>query len=154
MWAHYADKHCGVVLEFLPDAPRDSILLAARNVAYVKERPLLYRSAEEMVRHFYFIAEEESSQQIFNSIIFTKSLEWRYESKIRLAVPKLIANDKPFETMRFYPNELISVILGCRMAENQKNEIVSMARQVNPRVAILQARTAKREYSLEIVREH
>jgi len=42
MWAHYADKHEGAVIEFTPDKEKHSAFLASRKVIYSNERPVLY----------------------------------------------------------------------------------------------------------------
>jgi hypothetical protein len=149
MWAHYADKHTGIVLQFTPQ--ENSMFLAAKPVAYSRLRPLLYRTAEEMVRS-YAMPLADSVMRNIDKIIFTKSIEWAYERELRLAVPDIIPEGQDFGTLRFAHQELTSVFLGCRTPDNHKEDVVALARFVNPGVGIYQARTAKREYSLEFTR--
>ena len=60
MWAHYAQSHQGAVLEFAPDFNRNSVLCASRPVRYSNERPLLYRTPSDMLRHGLTMSAEES----------------------------------------------------------------------------------------------
>jgi hypothetical protein len=151
MWAHYAAKHTGVVLRFVPDAAKDSMFLVCRPVEYSKERPLLYRTAEDMVRRSYRMTGEESATYMLNRIVFTKSFEWAYERELRLAIPRLIQEGQSFELLKFGNNELGEVYFGCRIAPSDRDEIATLAKAVNPRVVLYQAKTDKREYALEFV---
>jgi Protein of unknown function (DUF2971) len=148
MWAHYAQKHTGAVLEFSPK--EDSMFQASRLVNYLPERPLLYRTPQDFIRRSNIMPEEEATSEMIHSVLFTKSPEWSYEREYRLAIPKLLEDHKtPFETLRFAPEELTTVYLGCRMATNQRTQVVVLAQRINSKVEILQAKTAKREYGLE-----
>jgi hypothetical protein len=151
MWAHYAAKHTGVVLRIVPDAAKDSMFLVCKQVTYSKERPLLYRTAQDMVRRAFRMTGEESGADMLNSIVFTKSIEWEYERELRLAIPTLIKEGQSFEILKFGNNELTEVYFGCRISPSDRDEIAALAKALNPDVTLYQARTDKREYALEFI---
>ena len=149
MWAHYAQSHQGAVFEFAPDFERGSVLCASKPVRYNKERPLVFRSPSDMLRHGITMSEDESTRQIIDNLIFTKSPEWCYEREFRLAIPNFIDIGATYNTVNFAPNELSAVYLGCRINQNDGDELISMARSINKEVKIYQARISAREYALE-----
>ena len=148
MWAHYAEKHKGAILEFSPDVANDSILLASRPVLYSDKRPLLYRSPEDMIFHGFAMTQEESMSKILDGLVYTKSVEWGYEREYRCYVPKLISKEKPFELLKFGSQELAAVYLGCKMAPKIKSRVIDLAKKINPAIKIYQADVARREYQL------
>jgi hypothetical protein len=152
MWAHYAAKHTGVVLRFVPDATKDSMLLVSKPVTYSKQRPLMYRTADDMIKRFFGKTEAASSAEMLDLFVFTKSMEWEYEKELRLAVPKLIKEGQSFEILKFGDNELTEVYFGCRISPADREEIATLAKVVNPNVSLYQARTDKREYALEFAK--
>lgn len=149
MWAHYAEKHHGAVIQFTPDISKDSGLLASRKVRYSKARPLLYRSPDDMVTHAFTMTQEESIKKIIDELVYTKSVEWEYEKEYRLHVPKLIPTDQEYKLLEFYPQELTAVYLGCRMSDDVRKKVISTSKVINPLVRIYQAKISPREYSLD-----
>jgi hypothetical protein len=149
MWAHYAQSHQGAVFEFAPDFERDSVLCASKPVRYNKERPLVFRHPSDMLRHGITMSPDESTRQIIDDLIFTKSPEWSYEREFRLAIPKFIDIGATCNTLNFAPSELSAVYLGCRINQNDRDELISMTRSINEEAQIYQARISAREYALE-----
>jgi hypothetical protein len=84
MWAHYAQSHEGAVLRFAPDLKKDSVLCASEPVRYANDRPLLYRTAADLLRHGITMSSEESAKKLLHNLIFTKSPDWEYEEEFRL----------------------------------------------------------------------
>jgi len=148
MWAHYADKHRGAVLEFTPNREKDSALLASKKITYSDKRPLLYESAKDMVFHSLAMSEEESVRAIMDKLIFTKSCDWKYEQEYRLFVPFCIERSKSFTTLRYQSKELSSIFLGCRMNKQNRAKIINLAKAINPCVTIYEALAMPREFSL------
>lgn len=149
MWSHYADHHRGVVFEFIPDELRDSALLISKSVKYTRERPLIYRTPEDLIRNAIMMPLLESVKQMRESLIYTKSVEWQYEEEYRLVIPRFIPAGETNEMLCFYPEELTAVYFGCRIDERQKKELTTLAKGLNPMTQFYQASMARREYALE-----
>ena len=148
MWAHYAQSHEGIVLKFLPDASKDSFFLASRPVEYVRQRPLLYRSAAEFIQHAVYMPLLESTRRIVERLTYSKSEEWRYENEYRLVIPDLVPKEEKFTTLEFWNHELSAIFLGCRMSEQNRVDIVALGKRLNQKVKIYQSIVSKREFAL------
>lgn len=148
MWAHYADGHKGAVIEFTPNVEQDSVFLASRPVQYSKIRPLLYRSAKDMIEHSFTMTIDQSVAKIVDGLIFTKSEEWRYEQEYRLSIPDMVPEGENFSTLRFDFTELSSIFFGCRMPTDQKQELAHFARCINPNTLLFECVLSRREYEI------
>jgi hypothetical protein len=148
MWAHYADKHSGAVIEFTPSQEKDSVFLASKKVKYSNERPVLYATAQEFVPHGVTMSEKESGQAILDKLTYTKSIDWKYEQEYRLYVPFCIKPGQDFATLEYDPEELTSVFLGCRMSQQNTEMAMALAKAVNPLVAIYKACPTPRDFGL------
>jgi len=148
MWAHYAEKHKGAVIELMPDLENDSVLLASKPVLYSNKRPLLYRNPEDMVLHGFTMTAQESIARVLDGLVYTKSLEWAYEKEYRCYIPKLIPENKDFHLINFYPWELVSVYMGCKMESDIKSKVINLVKEINSTAKIYQAETVNREYNL------
>ena len=148
MWAHYADKHQGAVIEFTPNKEKDSAFLASRKVIYSNERPVLYATAQEMIFSGVGMSTKESGKSILDKLIYTKGRDWEYEQEYRLFVPFCIKPDHAFATQQYHPEELTSVYLGCRMSQQNQEKAIALALTANPLVAIQKASPTPREFGL------
>lgn len=129
MWAHYAEKHCGVCLGFdVTDRPG-----VITQVEYVPDRLRNLLDQDKPLLGF----NETNVQQILS----TKYQEWSYEREYRV-----FAELKDQENGLYYPEfsddiVLREVILGCRCKLDPK----AVAQQVKPsegRVRVIKARPA------------
>ena len=121
MWAHYAQQHQGLVIQFDETHAffnnRDAAGWSQVNkIAYSDERPL----RASMV--------DLSIQEVF----FTKGRDWEYEQEWRLL--RLLSDcHKNFSTpagtvhLFYVPADCITgVILGCRMIKEDRDELLSL----------------------------
>ena|ERR1039458_9415475 len=148
MWAHYADKHYGAVIEFTPSQEKHSAFLASKKVKYSNERSVLYATAQEFVLHVVTMSENESAKAILDKLIYTKSSDWKYEQEYRLYVPFCIKPSRDFATLEYHPEELTSVFFGCRMSQQNTEMAMALAKAVNPLVAIYKACPTPRDFGL------
>lgn len=133
MWAHYADAHRGICLEFdTTVAPGTNPLAAALKVDYQAEFPVM--------RFFY-----DSDEQRVNAAALTKSGHWRYEKEWRVVV----ANSAK-QRMQPPPQVLTGVTLGSRMSSNDEAEVRDWIRRLGHPVELRKARPAKDRYAVEI----
>jgi len=116
MWAHYADSHRGVVVEFdrLEDAfsgDETELLGEVKQVLYSEDVPQL---------DFF----TRSTELLF----LTKSREWEYEKEFRILLPVSECypdgnQDDPIYLYELRRDRISSVIFGLRMPDNEKQEI-------------------------------
>jgi hypothetical protein len=149
MWAHYADKHFGAVLGFLPDLEKDSFLRLIRPVKYCTERPYLVDQPHEQIAAGLGPTPLDAGKQLNERVLYTKSMEWSYEQELRLTFPEEIKEGQSATFNTFYANELVEVYLGYRMSEDSKTELIQLSKALNPDVKIFAARLARRKYALE-----
>jgi hypothetical protein len=64
-------------------------------------------------------------------------LKWEYEGEYRLAIP-LGADEEPWETLKFHPEEITELYLGLAMDEADRADILAKAKALNPGIAVFQ----------------
>ncbi len=150
LWAHYAEKHQGAVLEFSPNAEKDSMLILAEDVEYTNNRPYLYESHKDFLIKSMFRKTEDILAEYTKKITKTKSLEWAYEEEIRLYMPILvnIFEGKKSHYLTYHDDELVSVFLGCKMSTEIKEAIAGLALKRNPEVKIYEMIPDPHQYKL------
>jgi hypothetical protein len=131
MWAHYADKHQGLCLEF-DGSCNCKFFGVAQPVEYEDYTPILLH---------------EDKEHQMNRAILTKSKHWSYEKEYRIFRP-----DKAGQSMD-YPVELLTgIIFGCRTPPAVRASVKQWVREGNCRVAFFEARPKAAEFGLDIVR--
>lgn len=136
MWAHYADNHKGIVVEFkneIPHNPEHSEeYLTTFHVKYQKQKPKI---------DFYNIDVAHD--------LLTKGIDWDYEDEIRCLDMHRKAGIHP------YKKELLkSIILGIKFDENKFKEIESLIKKVNEQhnldIKIYKAKILKDQFKIYI----
>lgn len=135
MWSLYAERHKGVVLRIEPNLAKDSKFQLFKPVRYRATRPPLYADTLEFIAGALFGDHEKRREEAIETIIYTKTLEWEYESEYRLAIP-MRQNEKPWDTLRYHPEEITELYLGVAMEQADIDDIVGMARAANPNMVI------------------
>lgn len=139
MWSNYADAHKGAALRIEPNIAKDSKFQLFRPVEYREARPPFYDDTMDYVAGSLFGDQEARRIAAIEKIVYSKTLEWRHEAEYRLAIP-LLPNEPRWNTLKYFPEEVTELYLGCAMTREDKNEIVSMARRLNPKIEILSSR--------------
>jgi hypothetical protein len=130
MWAHYADSHKGICLEF--DYQQDVLVFS-------ELIPMQYKT--NYLQYNIFGDREE----ICKKLVSHKSIDWKYEDEYR--VFKFETN----ENVIFYkPQALKSVIFGCKASENTIRE-VKKSLSHNPHLVLKKCETDNNSYKLNIV---
>ena len=124
MWAHYADEHRGVVLQFESNDQRDSVTLLATPVIYQAEPPTL-PMVDRWVRAF--LDEEEIDwDDYFREYYYVKSEDWSYEQEYR--VISLSEDDSQLhDDSPFLREDLRGIILGSALDHNDEADVRSLA---------------------------
>ncbi len=139
MWSHYADCHKGFCIEYdLNQWQKDDI---RRRLLY----PVIYQN--ELFDFTDYLIQSIGYKKFNNlyAIIScaTKSDQWKYEKEWRM-----IFNVGPgFNEDDYRMNCQKRVILGCRMDEDYKKEVISIC-QAN-KLEICQAKVSLKKYELE-----
>jgi hypothetical protein len=125
MWAHYADKHMGFVIEYASEHPwfkrqrvPDDEFFRLRQVRYQRERAAL-------------VATQASGEDMF----LTKSIDWEYEKEWRVLVPidacEIRGQDArhgiPVHAVQVAREAIKRVILGSRMKPEVRRGVVERA---------------------------
>ncbi|MFZ0457794.1 MAG: DUF2971 domain-containing protein [Rhodoplanes sp.] len=141
MWAHYAQKHQGICLEF---SVANELFCTAFPVQYALTYP-----------HFFMTDHAGPEQQI--APLLSKSSAWNYEDEFRL-----ISDEKgdPKDTIvttagkKDIPSKsLTAVILGCLAPDSTKQSIIQMIAESRHRPALKRAVRMRNQYKLMIADE-
>lgn len=146
MWAHYSDSHKGAVIKIKCIPNLDNALCAASPVIYQKELPWI-RAIDDMAKQFFKIGRMPDSVKW----AYTKSTHWSYEKEWR-CIGASRNLEKLYDYNLFYPEEVEAIFLGCKMGENEKDEI--RLNLLNPKYAhikVFQAITNNREFKLDFI---
>lgn len=106
MWAHYADSHKGIVLEFQKDING----LISRNIV-----PVIYHSKHPVINVGDY--KQEEMLAIAYQLICAKGKDWKYEKELRAI--STTANT----LQKFNKDELVGVIFGLSTLDSDKREI-------------------------------
>lgn len=138
MWSAYAEAHKGIALRIEPNVTKDSKFQLFRPVEYRKARPPLYDDPLDLIAGGLFGDQESRLVAIMERIVYSKTLSWQYEREYRLAIP-LRKGEPPWNTLPFHPKEITELYLGYAMTPEDREEIASTAKALNPEIAIFQA---------------
>lgn len=129
MWSHYAGHHTGFCLHFQTDDP-----------FFSNAQPVSYSSTLPCVNILLSNLDEVTTKGLL-----TKARRWRYEKEWRI-----IDLNNSAGVRQFPPTVLHGVILGCRISENDKRQIVEWCKERSPRPILYYAREKEMEYGLDI----
>lgn len=136
MWAHYADSHRGICLEF---NVRNEVICCALEVQYFPEFPMTRQYSDDLAENLL--------------PLIAKSEMWKYENEYRL-VAQDTANATGHETLlatngflKLPAGALQSVIVGC---QGSYVVVQNLVRKCNPGFPVLHARKVDNRYALEI----
>lgn len=128
MWYHYADKYKGVVLEYSPSELSDSVFFRANPVTYPEIKPAFYGASGWA--EFLTMKSDIAAHKLLDEAIFTKSPDWSYESEWRiLTFAKGGKIEELFSDYRFFTQELTGIYLGPLLADQDKLDILEMAKK-------------------------
>lgn len=149
MWSHYSDGHRGGFLVFQPD---NKGRWGERNkVLYSREIPKIWDTAK-MDRAI--IGQESISllpnSEIVRKAILTKSLDWKYENEERFIRKNELGVDQ--ELAPFKPNELKSVVFGCKFNLENARELSLHYGKVYPHTSFYFCKKKINHFGLEFVR--
>ncbi|WP_421526507.1 DUF2971 domain-containing protein [Pseudomonas yamanorum] len=110
MWGNYAENHTGCVIGFRHIVERSTPLLAATQVSYSAERPIVGSGLDFLL----YGNTSELRKRTLHAIFYTKDKSWEYEREWRVIAWRRNEAGKQVGDYLFYPDELESVTLGAR----------------------------------------
>ena len=132
MWSHYSNSHKGFCVGF------DKFILF--EVVYGMMGPVIYSDQFPAVGLF------DNNSHGLTRILLTKSTDWEYEDEYRIT--KIDAAKKIFKL----PNEAIKeIILGYKMQDNYKDEIIKLAKDRFPHADIYQSQMNLEQFKLDMI---
>ncbi len=137
MWGHYSNAHKGFCVGF------DTKALANYLIKEVNEGVALYPI--EYVEKIPVQDKNDNDENLAKKMFFTKNIDWKYEKEWRLIATRLTG-----KTIRLPKNVFKDVILGFKMEETYKSEIISFCKNELPHVKIFQSEMRKDEYNMKI----
>ncbi len=138
MWSSYAENHKGIMLRIEPNVAKDSIFQQFRPVEYREKRPPLYDDTLDFIAGSLFGDQEARRRAILEKIVYAKTLHWQHEAEYRLAIP-LRQGEPPWNVLKYHPEEITELYLGLAMTKEDKEDMVSKAKALNPEISIFQA---------------
>jgi hypothetical protein len=134
MWSHYASECKGFALGFD----------VSHNWFQYKGDVLHYRLTK--------VTYDEKRPPEMQDAYFRKGLDWQYEQEWRMVCP-LLDCDRVERTVfvKQFPSEcVVAVMLGCRMRENKRVELMTLARAL-PNAKLFRTYPNVHDYRMEVV---
>jgi hypothetical protein len=112
MWSHYGDSHRGVCIGY--SFPRETSQFLA-DVEYRDGYPPNHMPC------FSGMTCGTDWRNFINTMLLTKSKEWAYEREVRVLLP-----GKAGGFLDLHPSSLSMVVMGMRMPESDRNELLEL----------------------------
>jgi hypothetical protein len=148
MWAHYAQNHTGLVMEFSYIEKLDSVWGAAKPVRYRKEMPCLVNE-DNLVR---LLSGEGSiaTEELFEEAVFVKAIDWQYEKEWRLVGGWNRVTTE--EYIPFAAEEMTGIYLGCRIADLDQKAIKDLAAKKYTHAPVYAGSKSKARFAVEFAK--
>ncbi len=131
MWSHYADSHRGICIGFY-SGPKDQFFRIFQAVQYQEDYPTTRVYDDVMQR--------------MEAMLLTKSNHWGYEREYR------IIDHEHGPGKKHFPSELLAcVILGSKIKEPDRSDVIKWAKAHSAQPRILQAKKAERQFALDLI---
>ena len=148
MWSHYALQHTGVVIRLENIPEMNSPYSMAQEVSYPSAMPR--RMDEQGLANLLSGRGRSDLEELFGKVVLTKSHHWSYEAEWRIYGGFGRDPAASFEDLQFGAPELESLIFGCRMDDDKRNELKVAANLINPDVRLWSANPSKYDFRMEI----
>lgn len=136
MWGHYADSHEGICIGF----NYYELSFTFRETPIVPDQ-VKYPESNEYPKWNPF---EDDVITQNNKIYFTKSIDWKYEQEWRVVFP-----EQGRTLQKINPNALVSVYLGCQIADGDKETVINWCLQREQKPKVYQMIKDNTSYSLK-----
>jgi hypothetical protein len=150
LWSHYTVYHTGAAFQFECIEELDVPLLAALPVRYTDEAPALATKQEWI--EFGLGLRGADDSDVWTRLVTTKARCWEHEKEWRVITKRRGYENEGFEDCKFYPREISKVYLGCRMSQQDRQDILHLLTGPFGHVEAYQAKQNPRMYRLDFER--
>ncbi|MCH8029197.1 MAG: DUF2971 domain-containing protein [Candidatus Dadabacteria bacterium] len=141
MWSHYADHHKGICVGFDTKKIVKYFELNFKKVGTIDLYPIDYvREYPELIPD-----EPDKYNYVLKSVI-VKSIDWKYEREWRLIS---IGKDHTNFTLNVPDDVICKIILGYRIAEEHKENIIKVLNSKNRKIPLYQASIMDTAFGLD-----
>ena len=124
MWAHYAEQHKGVVLEFSAIDELDSQFLVARPVVYQDTPPSI---ADPEAWASCMLGQGETTySDLFSEYEYMKTNEWSYEREWRIVSGARLGETGLFRDDGYQPDELTRICFGSKCSTEDRSDLLAL----------------------------
>ncbi|MDX9883716.1 MAG: DUF2971 domain-containing protein [Prolixibacteraceae bacterium] len=143
LWSHYANGHTGYAIGF--DSEKlAKVIGELRLQSFIKE--VFYTETYPEITFEFDLLKNKDEMLLLKAVIYSltsKSDLWSYEDEYRILT--FAKNNLEF----FFPKECVKeIILGFRMDEKNKKEIVDISRKLYPAAKILMCQKEPQKYAV------
>ena len=151
LWSNYTDSHRGVVFQLECIKDLDVSLLIADPVIYADEAPGM-ATDQEWMDSLLGLRPFTKVEHIWRRLVTTKSRVWEHEKEWRVVTERRPYENKGFEDIPFSPREISKVFLGCRISEQDKDDILGLLSGPFKHVEAYQAHQNRKMYKVDFER--
>jgi Protein of unknown function (DUF2971) len=141
MWKEYAKDSAGIALRITPSVEKASKFELFAPVTYREQRPPIYAKTLDFAGDTLFGDHAAKTRSIMDTIIYSKTNDYKFESEYRLAIP-LGEGEEDYRTLPYHPEEISELYLGYAMSDADKQEILATARALDPAIEVFQVKQA------------
>jgi hypothetical protein len=125
LWAQYTACHTGAVFQFECIEELDTPLLVAKPVSYSDEAPG-FVNEQEWLEGCLGLRAIDQDNDVWMRLVTTKARVWEHEKEWRVISKRRSYENQGYEDCRFVPREISRVFLGCRMRQDDKEDILRL----------------------------
>jgi Protein of unknown function (DUF2971) len=145
MWSHYANKHQGVCLQF---RGLETLRTPPLRLIYSDDYPVV-----DLLEYEPFVNRQDETarakqKEMVERMYLTKAKDWEYECEWRIIDWAALNGSRGFHSL--VPELLVGVILGCRIADHDKEKIKDCVSRSEARPKLYQAVQSPVSFTLEI----
>jgi hypothetical protein len=148
LWSHYADCHKGVAFQFECIKELDVPLLLAEPVIYSEDAPAM-ASLDDWIDSMLGLKAFSPPSDLWHRLTHTKSPVWKAEKEWRVVSQARDYDRGLFEDTPFYPREISKMFLGCRISDEDRDDLIALVSGPFSHVEIFQAYQKPRNYGLD-----
>jgi len=152
MWSHYSESHKGAVIELQCLNGLDSPWLAAKPVVYQDSPPILATKQEWIKSITGQKALDIKNWKFYEPYTLTKTTDWEYEKEWRIVFFMRPGESGYYSDHYFNPQEIRSIYLGCKISDEDANDITSLLNYDLSHVRAYKAKGLEHERKLSFER--
>lgn len=140
MWSHYSDSHRGYCIGYY----RDKIMELRQKIWIENKIQFNIHKVEYKNEYPKYDPTFMTNEEMIIKPLYTKSKDWKYENEYRL-----ICIFRSKFSININDDIIAEVILGCKMPDCHKKEIINIIKTKNFDIPIFEAKLKENQYGLD-----